>query len=1076
MRKHLPQIGLAIGIFILAGAGCTRQLRVARHLRRAESEVAAGDYDRAEIDYETVISADPFNIKAIGRLGSLYLDEGRFVPAYQYLKKAMDGGADDPRVGLSYALACLTLGRTADARNEAKKLIQGDSVDEQAFLILVDTSVTARENEETRRIVDTLRSRAKDAPGYHLALGALLLASHDQSGAEGELRKALEMEPGSPAANEGLGNLALQRNDSALAGEYFKKAADLSPIRAPVRLRHIDFLIRTGLLDEAKRRLDEITAKAPDYIPGWVDSMRVAVAQKRYSDCLAYAEKILARDPTNYDALERRAGVKLITGDPDAAIADLKTVQGYFPRTPLIKYELAVAYRKKGDDVAAEESLRAAIQLAANYDDARVLLAEIEIEKGESNFVAGDLAPVLKRHPGEPRVELLLAQNYRLQGNFEQARGIYEAIAKAAPSTSTPQYLIGMVLFEEGRRAEARAAFERSIRISESYWPAQEMLVNLDLIEKHGAQAAERMEALVKKYPEAPDPLVFRSRVRLSLDDTDGAAADLQRAIELDPGLQYAYLHLAEIYLKTNQTEKALERLRALVAKTDSKSAWMTIGMILEQLKNFDAARDAYERLLKLDPNFEPALNNLAFIYCESLGQPEKAYDLAKKARNLAPDEPNAADTLGWILFRRGDYPGALPLIQEAAEKSPLEPGVQYHLGMANYYLGREEPARLAFEKAIAAAADSPVKADAARRLAVLEIDPEKAGKALETDLAVRTRKQGNDPMLISRLGRVQERDGDPAGAAASYESALKISPKFTPAMMSLADLYSGELKNPDRARELIKSVHELLPNDIQTTWKVARLAFQTGDYAWAATLLEEASHEVSDPDLINDLAYAAYCAGSLQEAESDLKKIDANASPGAQERARSLSAMMAAAQGPSSARSALPEARRILASEPEYIPALMVAALAREQDGDVPGARQGYEELLARDPEFSPAMRQLALLYGEKIGDDKKAEEMAMKARKSQPDDPAVNYELGAIHYRQGDPEGAVRFLEKSLSAGGDQAETAFLLGMSHYQLKEYSMSKEELQRAINLKLPAREADYAKRTLDEIQHAEDAN
>jgi tetratricopeptide (TPR) repeat protein len=847
-------------------------------------------------------------------------------------------------------------------------------------------------------------------------------------------------------------------------------------MRAPVRLKYTDFLMRGGSLDEARRRLAEITTKAPDYIPGWIESMRLDVTQHRYDDCLADATKILARDPTNYDAMERRAGVKLSKGDTDGAIADLKVAQGYFPQAPLIKYQLALAYLKEGDDTTAEENLRKAIQLAPSYDDALILLAGIRVQKGDSNSVISELAPVLKRHPGEARIRLLLAQAYRHQGNLGQAVAIFETIAAASPSVPSGPYLIGMALFEEGKHAEARAAFERSIKISEDYWPAQEMLVNMDLIDKRPAQAAERVAALVGKYPGVSDPWVLQFRVRLAQDDNDGAAADLQKAIELNPGSQYAYLHLAELYFKTNQAEKALERMNTLASKTNSKSAWMMIGMIQEQLKNFDAARAAYEKLLAIDPKFEPALNNLAFLYSERSGQVERAYGLAAKARELAPDDPIAADTLGWILFRRHDYLGALPLVQVAADKYPTELEIQYHLGMVYYMLGQDEPARQAFKRAAAAVAESPAKEDAAGRLAVLAIDPENTGAAVRADLERRAREQADDPMLLARLGRIQELDGNAAAAAESYETALKIAPRTVQTMLSLIGLYGGSLNNPGRARELAQTVHQLMPNDAQISWRLAKLAFGTGDFAWSATLLEQAAQDVSEPGFYNDSAYALYCSGRQRDAEAELQKIGADAPAAEQERARRLSAMMTAAQDPSSAQAAAGAARGILAQDPAFIPALMVSALAREQEGDVPGARKAYEDLLARAPEFPLAMRQLALLYGEKIGDDKKAEELAAKARKILPEDPALDYELGAVRYRQGDYSEAARYLQQGLAAKADQPETLFLLGMSHFQLKNTVQSREELQQALELKLPDREAEAAKRVLADLQRSEGAN
>src|SRR5262249_42722326 len=139
--------------------------------------------------------------------------------------------------------------------------------------------------------------------------------------------------------------------------------------------------------------------------------------------------------------------------------------------------------------------------------------------------------------------------------------------------------------------------------------------------------------------------------------------------------------------------------------------------------KNFTAARDAYEKLLTIAPNFPAALNNLAVLYSERLGQVDKAYDLAKKANEAAPNEPHLADTLGWILFKKGDYGNALRLLQESASKLPDLPEIQFHVGMAHYMLGEEDPARIALQKAADASANSAEKDEARQRLALLAID-----------------------------------------------------------------------------------------------------------------------------------------------------------------------------------------------------------------------------------------------------------------------------------------------------------------------------------------------------------------
>src|SRR5262249_2518764 len=147
---------------------------------------------------------------------------------------------------------------------------------------------------------------------------------------------------------------------------------------------------------------------------------------------------------------------------------------------------------------------------------------------------------------------------------------------------------------------------------------------------------------------------------------------------------------------------------------------------IQQVLEHFPEARDGYEKLISAAPNFAPALNNLAFIYAEKLGQPDKAYDLARRAREAAPADPHIADTLGWIMFKKGDYRNALPLLNESAAKLADQPSIQYHLSMVNYMLGNEDASRSALQKALQATGDFSEKDEARQRLAILMIDPQK--------------------------------------------------------------------------------------------------------------------------------------------------------------------------------------------------------------------------------------------------------------------------------------------------------------------------------------------------------------
>jgi tetratricopeptide (TPR) repeat protein len=70
-------------------------------------------------------------------------------------------------------------------------------------------------------------------------------------------------------------------------------------------------------------------------------------------------------------------------------------------------------------------------------------------------------------------------------------------------------------------------------------------------------------------------------------------------------------------------------------------------------------------------PDNVAALNNLAYLHSEQLPDMQKAWTYARRARELLPNAPVTADTLGWVHFKRGEYAEALRLLLEAAEKMP---------------------------------------------------------------------------------------------------------------------------------------------------------------------------------------------------------------------------------------------------------------------------------------------------------------------------------------------------------------------------------------------------------------------
>ena len=89
-------------------------------------------------------------------------------------------------------------------------------------------------------------------------------------------------------------------------------------------------------------------------------------------------------------------------------------------------------------------------------------------------------------------------------------------------------------------------------------------------------------------------------------------------------------------------------------------------------------------------------------------------------------------------------------------------------------------------------------------------------------------------------------------------------------------------------------------------------------------------------------------------------------------------------------------ELENYLRKQPNDPAALVRLAELQQRDGAVDQAVKTYEKVVADNPLYAPATRQLALLYGQLSTDDPKAYELVTKARQAYPDDPEIAKTLG--------------------------------------------------------------------------------
>jgi tetratricopeptide (TPR) repeat protein len=1036
-------------------AGCGKASRLDRHLSRADKAYAAGDYDTARIEYLNAFRIDGNHPHVVSQLALIYHDTGSMRQAAPFLGRARELAPDNVDVQFRLALLYIAGGDRDRALTEIDAILERQPAHPEAPLLFTDIARTPEHIDDARQRLLALRSTTGETATLLTAQAMLRLREQQTADAEAIAQKAVALDSQFAPAHIALAVVEITRTNLDAADRHFQTATELSPIRSEHQIRYLQFKRDRGQIDEARSRAEALIAKAPDYLPAGQFMAQLLFDQREFDAARKQLERVLARDPAHYEANLLHARLRLAQNEPTQAVEEFERLATIYPNSPELRHQLALASLVNRDLTKAHANASQAVQLNPNAPDAVLLLGTLDIARGDFDAAIAGLTGLLTQQPGNSRVALALAQAYRGRGRLEDALAIYEAHFAAVPTDPQGPYNAGLVLRQLNRFDQARARFEAVLELNPSSPAAIRQLVELDLQTDQSDRALSRAQAFTEAQPESAAARLLLAQVHLSRQNPESAETELKQALEFQPDLREAQVLLARVYVSLNRQDQALDELRALVQRnTNDTGALVLIGTIHSEANQYDQAIAAYEQALAVNPNFVVALNNLAYLYAEQPGRMDRAYELARRARTLQPNDPAIADTLGWVHFQRAEYTEALPLLLESVARLPDVAELQYHVGATHYMLGQETPARTALQAALQSTDPFKGRADAEHRLRILDLDLDQSDPSPIAVLEATLAEQPRDLFAWLRLGALHERAGNVDPAIRAYAKATEISPRALAPQLSLAQLYASRPQDRAQALTLAKRARDLAPTDPIVAMTLGHLVFQAGDHAWALSLLTEATQRIgNNPELLYDLAWAQYSVGRIDEAQRTMRQaLEINPSFAHADAARRFVEIVPLGADPDIARANGGRIQQALDAEPNHAPALMAVALVRQAENDPVSARQAAELVLVQFPSFAPADRLLALLYTSNPPDYEKARRHGLKARDRYPTDPAVAKALGIASYHQNAAQNAVDLLTEAARARGDDPEILVHLGLAQHQLKRHDEARPNLERALEL------------------------
>lgn len=227
---------------------------------------------------------------------------------------------------------------------------------------------------------------------------------------------------------------------------------------------------------------------------------------------------------------------------------------------------------------------------------------------------------------------------------------------------------------------------------------ARLMLAEIQDDEHHFAAARE---TLVRVSPQ--DPLAMVATLRLAvLETTNDHPAEaiplLQHLAQQVPGQIIIERSLGNAFSQTKDWKGAIAAYtRAIdLANVQKSPDWTLLflrGMAYHEAGDWAAAKNDTRAALAYAPDEPLLLNFLGYGMVEQHEDLAEAEQLLRKAHALDDQDAAITDSLGWVRVEQGDLVGGIPLLEKAAEQTPEDPEVNYHLGEAYWRVGRRTEA-----------------------------------------------------------------------------------------------------------------------------------------------------------------------------------------------------------------------------------------------------------------------------------------------------------------------------------------------------------------------------------------------
>ncbi len=457
------------------------------------------------------------------------------------------------------------------------------------------------------------------------------------------LKEVVAEDPHQDAAWYYLAQCAVSDNDLETAEQCYRMASEIDPENFWYRYRLARLYSVTSRSELTIDMYEKLLKDFPDKSDLYFDMVELYSAQKEYDKALETLKEIeTVFGMTESIAVYRFNLLRMLNRQEDA-FQSLKDYNNEYS-SPYVLTTLADYEMSMYNDSTALAYYDEALGIVPDYSPALLGKAETlrltrkydEYFNVLDKFVSGSDSPV------DAKTEYLLAIVQRTDPKFlnsfmPQMDSVMNKALDIHQKDSMMLQTAAVYYYSTKRNDLAKKQFKTNIETWPDSYAARANYVDFLMF-------AEEWEELSRAGREAFERFPYETAFLEVASVGDYNLEDYSKVLEI--------------------CEKVLE-----VAPRDSSKtlrAWSTMGDVYHTLGDNKKAYKAYDKALKINPDYIYVLNNYAYYLSVEGRNLKKAYKMSKKTIEAEPDNATYLDTFGWILYLQGKALEAKPFFKHA--------------------------------------------------------------------------------------------------------------------------------------------------------------------------------------------------------------------------------------------------------------------------------------------------------------------------------------------------------------------------------------------------------------------------